>query len=100
MSRSCAAAAWATSSPPDGNHEERRALIRLEFVGAGPVAPTGLSRLPGTHNYFLGSHPERWRSGVPAFADLRWEDAWPGIDVRLHAGRDGAFLEYDLECSP
>lgn len=88
------------SSPPDEKGEARRALVRLEFEGASAVEPQGERALPGTQNYFLGSDPNRWRSNVPAFGELRWEDAWPGIDIRLRAAEGQAFAAYDIECAP
>ncbi|MGO9454314.1 MAG: SBBP repeat-containing protein [Candidatus Binataceae bacterium] len=49
-------------------------------------------------NYLIGSKPSNWKRHVPNFAGVRYEQLYPGIDVRYH-GEQGK-LEYDLIVSP
>ena len=55
-------------------------------------------RLPGTASTFLGRDRSSWRAGVPTFAAVRYENAYPGIAVTWH-GRSGR-LEYDFAVAP
>jgi len=75
---------------------EKPSTIRLKLVGARPGAGvTGLERLPGISNYFIGDDPTKWRTGVPHFSRVRYEDIYPGIDL-VYYGTDERQLEYDF----
>lgn len=75
-----------------------RRVVRVEFVGAESSVPiSGVDRLPGKANYFLGRDPVRWRMNVPTFSRLRARGVYPGIDVVFY-GPDGK-LEFDFELS-
>jgi len=56
-------------------------MLKLEFPGANTVEPVGMDRLEHYSNYFLGRDPEKWRSGVPHFREIRFIDLYPGIDL-------------------
>src|SRR5262245_32928192 len=47
-------------------HASRSAVLRMELVGANaaPVA-TAIDPLPTKSNYFIGTDPKAWRTGVP-----------------------------------
>lgn len=77
--------------PPDA--------VAMRFSGASAAPDARAERpLPGRSNYFLGSDPSRWRTGVPQFAEVTQFAVWPGIDVRWHG--DARVLEYDLVVAP
>jgi hypothetical protein len=46
-------------------------------------------------NYFLGRDPARWRAGVCGYLSVRYEDLYPGVDLRLR--EESGRFEYDLE---
>ena len=75
------------------------AVLRTRFVGAS-LNPTitGMSRLSGKSNYFIGSDPAKWRVGVPGYSKVRYSSLYPGIDL-IYYGHDGQ-LEYDLVLAP
>ncbi len=54
-------------------------------------------RLEGTANYFVG-RPERWQTDVAGFGGIRYENAYPGVDLIFH-GEKGR-LEYDFVVAP
>jgi hypothetical protein len=58
------------------------------------------SQLPGHESFFLGNDPAQWRSQVPAFGQIRWRNAWDGVDLLLRPGEGEAFVEYLLEVQP
>ena len=76
------------------------AAVRMELVGANPrTVAVGLEPLPGRSNYFVGNDPEKWRSGIPHYGRLRYEDVYPGIDLVYYGTADGR-LEYDFIVQP
>src|SRR5687768_7260160 len=71
---------------------------RVVFVGAqqgAAGAPEG--RAEAVSHYLLGG-ARATRSSVPRYEAVRFPQAWPGIDVRYHAG--SGRLEYDFEVAP
>src|SRR5689334_23609800 len=71
----------------------------MKLVDANPHAKvSGLEELPGKSNYFIGNDPRKWRTNVPTYAHVRYQDVYPGIDLMYH-GQQGQ-LEYDFVVSP
>src|SRR5439155_17836381 len=57
-------------------------VLRMRLVGANHSPKIeGLAKLPGRVNYFVGSDPKKWHSGVPTYARVRERDVYPGIDL-------------------
>lgn len=82
-----------------GGCEAAGAVVRMRLVGANPSPEMqGLDRLPAKSNYFLGTDPDRWRTGVPSFARVRYRNVYPGIDL-IYYGTGGE-LEYDFVVAP
>jgi hypothetical protein len=76
-----------------------RAILRMKLVGAKSRANvTGLKQLPGKSNYFIGNDPKKWHTQVPTYAQVRYQDAYPGIDL-VYYGHHGQ-LEYDFVVAP
>ncbi len=74
-------------------------FIRLSLVGANPHPHlAGMERMGGQVNYFLGNDPARWQKSVPIFAQARYEQVYPGIDL-VYYGNDQC-LEYDFVVGP
>ncbi len=77
----------------------RRAVVWLRFAGANPRPTiTGLHRLPGTSNYFIGNDPRQWHTAVPAFGEIAYHGIYPGVDAIFYDNGHG--LEYDLRLAP
>ncbi len=75
------------------------AVVRMHLVGARPAPRvTGLAKLPGIVNYFVGADPARWRTGIPTYARVTYESVYPGVDLVYH-GTEGQ-LEYDFVVAP
>jgi uncharacterized repeat protein (TIGR01451 family) len=56
--------------------------VRLRLAGgAKRSVPVGIEPLPTQTNYFLGSDPRAWRTGVASFAGVRYENVYPGTDL-------------------
>jgi hypothetical protein len=75
------------------------AVVQLQLVGANPAAPAvGLDELITKSNYFLGSDPSQWRTNVPNFGRVEYQDVYPGVNL-VYYGHQGA-LEYDFVVAP
>jgi hypothetical protein len=73
--------------------------LRMRFVGSSPRPRlTGTKALPGQVNYLIGSDPRGWRTAIPTYGMVRYEQLYPGIDAVFH-GSDGR-LEYDFILGP
>jgi hypothetical protein len=73
--------------------------VRIKLVGANPQPQvSGQEELPGKVNYFIGSDPKRWRTNVPTYAKVKYEQVYPGVDL-VYYGNQGQ-LEYDFLVAP
>lgn len=64
-------------------------VVRLRFEGANPEPEvTGADRLPGVVNYFIGNDPAKWRTRLPTYAGIVYQQLYPGIDLR-YDGTEG-----------
>jgi hypothetical protein len=71
----------------------------MQIVGGNAGAePVGLEQLPGKVNYFIGDDPSKWRSNIPTFGKVEYQDVYPGIDLVYYG--QGQQLEYDFIVSP
>ncbi len=77
----------------------RGSPVNIGFEGANRHAKSsGVERLPGNTNYFLGSDAGRWHTNVPNYARVQVQDVYPGIDL-IYYGNQGR-LEYDFVVAP
>jgi len=73
--------------------------LHMELRGQSQkVRVAGLDELPGKSNYFIGSNPRLWRSGIPHYAEVRYQHIYPGIDLTYYGNPQQ--LEYDFTISP
>src|SRR5439155_9537608 len=74
-------------------------VLRMALAGANPdPRMTGLEELPGKANYFIGNDPAKWRTDVPTYAKVHYQEVYPGIDLVYY--RKQRQLEYDLVVRP
>ena len=79
--------------------EVEQAVVRMKLAGAGqPRRATGLEKLSGISNYFIGNDPAKWRTDVPHFARIQYEGVYPGIDLVWYGNQQR--LEYDFVVAP
>jgi hypothetical protein len=87
------------NSPAPSPQPPAPAVLRLKLLGANPEAiVTGLEELPGKSNYFLGNDPKKWRTNVPNFARVKYENVYPGVDLVYYGNQRQ--LEYDFVVAP
>jgi hypothetical protein len=79
--------------------ESRVQTLGMRLAGVSPnVSLSAVDPLPGKSNYFIGNNPAKWRTGVPQFARVRYENVYPGINLVFY-GNQG-HLEYDFQVTP
>jgi hypothetical protein len=72
----------------------------MRLVGANASARvTGTEELPGKSNYFIGNDPRKWRTNVPNYAQVKYQNVYPGVDL-VYYGNQGGQLEYDFVVAP
>ncbi|HYI12644.1 MAG TPA: SBBP repeat-containing protein [Thermoanaerobaculia bacterium] len=77
----------------------KTAVLRLRLAGANASpAIAGEEPLQGKINYFTGNDRSRWRTAVPTYRRVRYDDVWPGIDLVWHGMQNA--LEYDFIVAP
>jgi hypothetical protein len=77
----------------------RTTVLRMGLEGSNPAAQiAGIDRLPGKVNYFIGNDPKNWRTDVPSFARVKYEQIYPGVDLVFYGNQRR--LEYDFVVAP
>lgn len=73
--------------------------FRMHLRGAaGSARISGLEELSGKVNYFIGNEAESWRTNVPTYARVRYENIYPGVDLVYYGNQRQ--LEYDFVVAP
>jgi hypothetical protein len=54
--------------------------------------------LPGKVNFYQGNDPGKWRTDVPTYKTIVYQEAYPGIDLKFYGA--GQQVEYDLIIKP
>lgn len=68
---------------------------RMEFTGAQVgVRTEGREKKGHYHNYFTGSNPNRWKSGVALYGSMVQKDIYPGTDLIWK--EDNGQLKYEF----
>jgi uncharacterized repeat protein (TIGR01451 family) len=71
----------------------------MQLVGANPSTQVvGLDELPGRSHYLVGNDPEKWRTYVPTYAKVKYEEVYPGVDLIYYGNQRQ--LEYDFVVAP
>src|SRR6185436_12724999 len=59
---------------------------------------TGVDQLPGKVNYLVGNKPSDWRTNIPTYERVRYEQIYPGVDLVYYGNQRQ--LEYDFVIAP
>jgi len=77
-----------------GTGDKGQSVVRVKAVGANPAAEvSGLDRLPGTSNYYVGPDQSKWRTNVANYARVKYASIYPGVDLIYYGSQRE--LEYD-----
>jgi hypothetical protein len=79
--------------------ENDEAVLRMQMVGASPSPRIlGQEALPGRVNYLIGKDPASWRTNIPTYGKVAYEDVYPGVDLVYYGNQ--RHLEYDFVVAP
>ncbi len=88
-----------SKSPAENFKKSPASVLHLRLVDANPNPMiSGLDELPGKSNYFFGKDPAKWRTNVPNFAKVRYQDVYPGVDLIYYGNHQK--LEHDFVVLP
>ncbi|HEU4594438.1 MAG TPA: FG-GAP-like repeat-containing protein [Pyrinomonadaceae bacterium] len=74
-------------------------VLRMSLVGANERARVEAEgALAGKSNYLIGSDPSKWRTNVPHFSRVRYDEVYPGVGLVFYGNRRR--LEYDFHVAP
>jgi hypothetical protein len=76
----------------------RRPVVYWTHNGGKETAVEGRELMHGRANYLIGRDRSKWRTNVPLFAQVRYRDVVPGIDIVYHDHEGG--LEFDVVAAP
>ena len=72
---------------------------RLSFRNALPSPQiNGIHKKSYYHNYYLGNDPTRWKSEVPLYQSIEYQELYQGIS--LHYFEQDHLLKYEFEIAP
>src|SRR5258708_3455879 len=78
---------------------EADSILRMQLAGASSSARIeGVDPLPGKSNYFAGSDSAHWRTGVPTYSRVKYNEIYPGISLIYYGNQRQ--LEYDFVVAP
>src|SRR5438876_470157 len=84
---------------PEKRAKSTQTALRMSFVGANPKTRVeGQEGLPGKANYFLGNDLTKWRTHVPTYTQVHYQDLYPGIDLIYYGNQRQ--LEHDFVVRP
>src|SRR5713226_4438228 len=77
-------------------HHRHERLLSATLAGANEHATVAkLDELPGRRNYLIGNDSAKWRTDVPTYSRVRFNEVYPGINVTYYGNQHQ--LEYDFE---
>jgi len=78
--------------------EYKRVILKQEFIGANKVRPVGREKMGWCSNFFYGNDSSKWRTNVPNYQEIYYENIYDGIDLRYYTNEKG--LKYDFIVHP
>jgi len=78
--------------------DDRTAVVRVNFENSNQVAPEGREKQPHYSNYFIEDEPSKWRTRVPTYRNVVYNELYDSIDLMFFITERG--LKYDFVLSP
>lgn len=73
--------------------------VRMELLGASKHSLiSGIDRMPGVANYFIGHDSSNWHLGVPSYRRVEYADVYRGVTLAYYGNQQQ--LEYDFTLAP
>lgn len=79
--------------------QDKQAVVKMQIQGANSSPDiAGLDKTEGKSNYLIGNDPQKWRTEVPNYKQVKYEQIYNGVDVVYYG--NGQQLEYDFVVAP
>jgi len=88
-----------TTNGAEFSFNEPSTALRMYLQGAA-TSPRirGVNELPGKVNYFFGRESDKWRTNIPTYERVSYEQIYPGVDLIYYGNQRQ--LEYDFVIAP
>lgn len=74
-------------------------VVDVNFKGANLFSiPQPFAKFPDYYNYYFGSEPSAWHTGVSAFGGVLYPSFYEGIDLKVYS--QGSQVKYDFIVKP
>jgi hypothetical protein len=80
------------------NNNKPQEIIRLNFIGSNISEAKGINKLIGQNNYIKENDKSTWKTGVPNFQGVVYENLYDGIDAVFSS--IAGFLKSDFIVNP
>ncbi len=80
------------------DNRTKSSVIEIIFEGSNKVTPVGVEKLKHKSNYFLGNDSSKWKTDVPNYQKIVYENIYEGIDLVYYFNEKG--LKYDWIVGP
>jgi hypothetical protein len=89
----------ASKEQTESEDPQSTGLLEMRLEGANAQSEVnGLDELVTKSNYFIGNDPAKWRTDIPNYTRVRYNDVYAGIDLEYYSNQ--GMLEYDFIISP
>jgi len=70
-------------------------LVRMKLIGQKPDTQiVGVEQTSGKSNYLIGGDKTKWKSNIPHYARVKYEEVYPGIDLVFYGSQQQ--VEFDF----
>jgi hypothetical protein len=66
----------------------------IRFEGSMPAVPVGRDKASFDSNFFIGNDSSKWRTDVPNYKEVVYENLYEGIDLVYRTGENGVKYEF------
>ncbi len=81
------------------SHHGSPSTVRLTPLGMKKDADIVAEGLQSAKvNYYIGKDPKKWRTSLPAYGSVTYQEAFPGVDLKFYG--TNRQLEYDVVVKP
>ena len=80
------------------NEENISSIVKITFENSNKVIPIGKEELSHKSNFFIKKDSSKWRSNVPNYEIIVYENIYDGIDLIYYFNEKG--LKYDWNIKP
>ncbi len=76
------------------NNDENRAVLSVKLENCNDVQPIGEEPLNQITNYYFGKDPANWKTNIPNFAKVRYQNLYDGIDLVFYSSEGSLKYEF------